>query len=192
MAVTWRSWAASAHAMLVDTDVLPSPGSHEVTAIIADAPAGRLMSRLLRSSWKASMAIGSLCFTNRSVGRSPGTETRGISPSTVAPMRSFTSVNRLSRRRTPAAHMAAKMPRMTPNAAAPKMMGARGFDGAVGIWAGDSWLSSYPDSAGFGWTAMSWFATASAYFAAATGSALVAVIVTMNVPGSTVAFTVAP
>ena len=76
IAVTWRSWEASAQAMLVATDVLPSAGSHEVTAMVADDPAGRLMSRLLRSSWNASMAMGSVCFTNSSPGgplpRPPG------------------------------------------------------------------------------------------------------------------------
>ena len=141
MAVTWRSCAASAHAMFVDTEVLPSPGSHEVTAIMAEAPAGRLMRRLLRNSWNASIAMGSLCLTNRSVGRSPERATRGISPSTVAPIRSLTSVTRLSRRRMPAAHIAAKMPRITPKAAAPNRMGVRGLDGDGGGVAGDSWFS---------------------------------------------------
>ena len=104
------------------------------------------MSRLLRSSWNASMAMGSVCFTNRSVGRSPGSATRGISPRTVAPIRSLTSVTRLSRRLIPAAQIAAKMPRMMPKAAAPTRTGLRGFDGDFGGGAGRKLLELVQDA----------------------------------------------
>ena len=118
--------------MLATTDVLPSDGSQDVTAIDVGPPSGMLRSRLLRSSWKASITMGWRPRTKRLDGRMFPLMTRGISPSTVAPIRSFNSVTRLNRRRTPAEASPANTAAMRPKPMAAKRTGVVGLAGEVG------------------------------------------------------------
>ena len=137
-----RPSAASTQAMLATTDVLPSEGSHEVTAIDVGPPSGMLKSRLLRSSWKASITMGWRPRVKRLDGRMFPLMTRGISPSTVAPIRSFNSVTRLNRRRTPAEASPANTAAMRPKPMAAKRMGMVGLDGVAGTCAGSGCVVS--------------------------------------------------
>ena len=94
--------------------------------------------------------------------------TRGISPRTVAPIRSFNSVTRLKRRRTPAEARPANTAAMMPKPTAAKRRGLVGLAGVVGGVAGRICLVVYR-TALFPCRVMTWVATALAKAAATRG-----------------------